>query len=93
MAKFQVFCWYDKVDKTYLPDSVLLNQFHRPVCRGFLTQFERDRKMRQDEYDLVKVGDFDTDTGILTGLSVPEVIDPTQVLQSREPVSDSVNVE
>lgn len=81
MAKLQIFAWYDKVDKVYMPDSILLNEFSRPVKRGFLTSFERDRKMRIDEYDLVKVGDFDSATGVITPLTSPEVQDPYTVMQ------------
>ena len=40
MAKYQMFAWYDKVDKVYMPDSILLNEFSRPVMRGFLTSFD-----------------------------------------------------
>lgn len=83
MAKYQMFAWYDKVDKVYMPDSILLNEFSRPVMRGFLTSFERDRKMRIDEYALVKVGDFDSVTGVVTPLPSPEEIDPYQVLQEQ----------
>lgn len=91
--QLQIFAWYDKVDKQYLPDSFLLNQSHRPVCRGFLTQFERDKKMRLDEYSLVKLGSFDTDTGVISALSAPEEIDPFCVMQQAPKTNGEVQSE
>ena len=93
MAKLQVFCWHDKVDGTYMPDSILLNRFQRPVFRGFLTQFERDRKMRIDEYELCKIGEFDDETGVLQALPIPEVLDPYAVLQDRPDTKGQVKDE
>lgn len=93
MAKYQIFAWYDKVDKVYMADSILLNEFSRPVMRGFLTSFERDRKMRIDEYALVKVGDFDSETGVITPLTAPEEIDPYRVLQDVPNTKGDVKAE
>lgn len=91
--QLQIFAWFDKVDGQYLPDSIMLNQSHRPVCRGFLTQFERDRKMRLDEYSLVKLGSFDTDTGVIMPLSSPEEIDPFCVCQQQPDTKGDVKAE
>lgn len=91
--QLQIFAWFDKVDKQYMPDSILLNQSHRPVCRGFLTQFERDRKMRLDEYSLVKLGIFDTDTGVISPFSAPEEIDPFCVCQPQQKTNGDVAAE
>lgn len=75
----KAYCWYDKVDKTYLADSFLLHRSERSVCRGFLNQFERDKKMNVNEYDLYQIGIFDDEKGTFEPLPSPVKVDVTQV--------------
>lgn len=74
----KAYCWFDKVDKTYLADSFLLHRSERSVCRGFLNQFEHDKKMNPKEYELYRVGFFDDETGKFEA-SVPVLVDVMQV--------------
>ena len=47
--KLNVFCWYDKVDKVYMRDSIVADRSTRAVCRGYLQAFEQNRKMNYME--------------------------------------------
>lgn len=88
-----VFCWHDKVDELYMPDSVVLSRSERSVCRGYITAFTNDRKLNPVEFELVKIGTFDDETGVFTALSAPEVVNVNQVFakpdsRSGEPVEE-----
>lgn len=75
----KAYVWFDKVDKVYMSDSFVCARSERAVCRGFLNEFSRDKKMNIKEYDLVKIGTFDDETGVFTALDSPAVVDYNQV--------------
>lgn len=82
-----VFGWYDKVDKIYLPDSILLSRSERATCRGYLQSFANDKRMNAQEYELVRYGDFDDEKGAFSMYDVPKVVDVRQVF-SQENLDD-----
>lgn len=75
--KLNVFCWYDKIDKVYMRDSIVADRSTRAVCRGYLQAFEQNRKMNYKEFELHKIGEFDDETAELVPCN--EIIDPTIV--------------
>lgn len=75
----KAYVWYDKIDKTYLADSFVCHRSERSVCRGFINQFEHDKKMNIKEYDLYCVGFFDDETGIFKAYDKPSLVDVSQV--------------
>lgn len=79
-----VFCWYDKVDKVYMKDSIVADRSTRAVCRGYLQAFEQNRKMNFKEFSLVQLGSFDDETGILIPFDPPKEIDPTIVFEKQD---------
>lgn len=78
-----VYGWYDKVDKIYMPDSMLLARSERAVCRGFLSAFQADKKMNPNEYELCKFGTFDDETGLFQVFETPVKVDPTVVFEKQ----------
>lgn len=78
----QIYMWYDKVDKTYLSDSIMVSDQRRSVCRGYIKAFENDRKMNPAEYELRCVGSVDLNSGEIT--SDVEVVDPRIVYSSDQ---------
>lgn len=87
--KVKCFCWYDKIDEVYMRDSFVLDRSTRAVCRGYLASFEQNRKMNPKEFELVRVGDFDDETGEFSPCFPPEVIDPLQVYDRPKPEEGS----
>lgn len=85
--KLNVFCWYDKVDKVYMRDSILADRSIRAVCRGYLHSFESDRKMNFKEFELHKIGEFDDETAEFFPCN--EVIDPTIVYDKPQPEQEA----
>lgn len=77
--KLYIFCWYDKVDKSYMPDTLRVHYSKRNMSRGYLTEFENNKKMNFDEFDLCVIGEYDEFTGVITPYSKPEVINPKMV--------------
>lgn len=74
--KLFIFCWYDKIDKCYLQDSVRIHYSVRAICRGFLNEFEQNKKMNFNEFDLCTIGEFDEFTGVIKAYPEPVVLDP-----------------
>lgn len=77
-----VFCWYDKIDKVYMPGTFMLNRSERAVCRGFLQEFERDKRMNPAEFSLYRIGTFDDETGQFV---LGEYDDNTQFVKYDKP--------
>lgn len=77
--KVNVFCWYDKIDKVYMKDSIVSDRSTRAVCRGYLQVFEQNKKMNFKEYELYQIATFDDETGELVPMK--EVVDPTIVFE------------
>lgn len=75
MKTVKLYAWYDKVDKTVLPGSLMASPSERSVCRGFISSFEKDRKMNIKEYELVCLGSIDEETGRITALPERRVVD------------------
>lgn len=86
--KLFIFCWYDKVDKTFIADSVRIHRSKRAMCRGFITEFEQNKKMNPKEFDLCVVGEFNEETGLIDSYSSPEILDVTCVYASNEKVEE-----
>lgn len=92
--KVSMYGWYDKVDKVYMPDSVMLARSERAVCRGYITAFMNDKKMNPAEYELVKYFDFDDETGKITDIQDPPLrIDPRQVYADANTTDGAVHDE
>lgn len=92
--KLNVFCWYDKVDKVYMRDSVVVDRSTRAVCRGYLQSFQKNRMMNFKEFSLVQVGEFDDETGIINAFEKPVEVDPTIVFdKSEENLKDNQSVD
>jgi hypothetical protein len=89
--KLKVFCWYDKVDKVYMRDSILADRSTRSVCRGYLHAFEQDKKMNFKEFELHQIGVFDDESGFFE--SCNEVIDPTIVYEKPSPEKEGVETD
>lgn len=87
------FCWYDKVDKVYMRDSVTIDRSTRAVCRGYLQTFEQNRKMNYKEFSLCHIFDFDDETGVVVPVSPIEEIDPTIVFDKPETTEDNKPVD
>lgn len=86
----KAYCWYDKVDKVYMADSFVLSRSERAVCRGFINEFSRDKKMNPAEFDLIHVGSFDDEKGVFTALKEPSVVDVNQVYAEQPNTNGSV---
>lgn len=86
--KLNVFCWFDKIDKVYMRDSIVADRSTRAVCRGYLQAFEQNRKMNYKEFELHKIGEFDDDTGEF--IPCNEVIDPTIVYDKPDISTENV---
>lgn len=82
-----VFCWYDKVDKVYMRDSIVADRSTRAVCRGYLQVFEQNRKMNFKEFELHKIGTFDDETAEFVPCN--DVVDPTIVYDKAQPEKDN----
>lgn len=74
-----LFCWYDKVDKTFVEGTIRAHKSKRSMCRGYLTEFEQNKKMNPVEFDLCVIGEFDENSGLVTAYKKPEILDPTIV--------------
>lgn len=83
-----VYCWFDKVDKVYMPDSFVLDRSRRSVCRGYLQSFNQHKMMNPKEFSLCKTADFDDETGELKPIFPPEVVDP-MIVFDKEDLSDN----
>lgn len=86
--KLNVFCWYDKVDKVYMRDSIVADRSTRAVSRGYLQVFEQNRKMNYKEFELHKIGEFDDETAEF--IPCNEVIDPTIVYDKPDTSTENV---
>lgn len=86
--KLFIFCWYDKVDKTFIADSIRIHRSKRAMCRGFITEFEQNKKMNPKEFDLCVVGEFSEETGCIVPYSAPEILDPACVYEKIEKVEE-----
>lgn len=86
--KLNVFCWYDKIDKVYMRDSIVADRSTRAVCRGYLQTFEQNRKMNYKEFELHKIGEFDDETAEF--IPCNEVIDPTIVYDKPDTAQENV---
>lgn len=82
--KLNVFCWYDKIDKVYMRDSVVVDRSTRAVCRGYLQSFQKNKMMNYKEFSLVQIGEFDDETGIINAFDKPVEVDPTIVFDKSE---------
>lgn len=82
--KLFVFCWHDKVDKIYMQDSVRVHYSKRAMCRGYLMEFEQNKKMNPEEFELCVIGEFNEFTGVVTPYSEPEVLNPRAVYATTE---------
>lgn len=92
--KLNVFCWYDKIDKVYMRDSVVVDRSTRAVCRGYLNSFQKNKMMNFKEFSLVQIGEFDDETGVLNSFGAPVEIDPTIVFdKSEENISENEKVD
>lgn len=85
----KLYCWHDKVDKLFMPDSFMLSRSERAVCRGFLKTFETDKKLNPKEYELVCLGQFDDETGSLVP-SQPVVVNVNQIFDDSVPSDGTV---
>lgn len=83
-SRLYIFCWHDKVDHTYLADSVRIHRSKRSMCRGYLTEFEQNKKMNFNEFELCVVGEFDESTGLVTRYDTVEVLDPRMVYAKED---------
>lgn len=88
MKKLYVFCWFDKVDKLYLQDSVRVHYSKRAMCRGYLNEFEQNKKMNFNEFELCVIAEFNEETGLLDPYSSPEVLDP-RIVYAQEQNGDN----
>lgn len=84
-----IFCWYDKVDNTYIEGTVRIHKSKRSMCRGFLTEFEQNKKMNPAEFDLVVLGEFYEEVAentppIVRIYDTPEVLNPNIVFASSD---------
>lgn len=86
--KLGIFCWHDKVDGVYMPDSVMVDRSKRAVCRGYLQAFEQNKKLNFKEYELCQLGTIDDETGVISANKEPEVIDP-KIVYAQEDLSDN----
>lgn len=85
--KCNVFCWYDKIDKVYMKDSIVADRSTRAVCRGYLQAFDQNKKMNFKEFELVQLGVFDDESGAFEPINPPERIDPT-IVYAQPDLSD-----
>lgn len=72
-----IYSSYDKVDKVY--GVFVLDRSERSVIRGFITQFERDKKINPKEYDLMCFGTFDDQSGKFELYPTPVKVDLKKV--------------
>lgn len=92
--KLNVFCWFDKIDKVYMRDSVVVDRSTRAVCRGYLQSFQKNKMMNFKEFSLVQIGEFDDETGTISAFTNPVEIDPTIVFdKSEETLNENQSVD
>lgn len=84
---FKIYMWYDKIDQCHPNDGIMISDSERSVCRGYIKQFEADRKMNPAEFELHCIADIDLVSGVITPYAEPKVIDPRQVY-SQSPEED-----
>lgn len=82
--EFYVFDWYDKVDKCYMSDMITFHRSPRSICRGYLQNFETNKKLNPKEFDLVVLGVFDDSTGTIKPFEKPFVLNPLMVYPESE---------
>lgn len=82
--KLYVFVWHDKIDKTYLSDSIRIHPSKRAVCRGYIAEFENNKKMNPNEFELCVIGEYNEFTGTITAYDNPEVLNPKMVYAPEE---------
>lgn len=91
MSKYYMTCWHDKVEDRYLP-NLALDQSIRSMERGYLQYFDQNNQMKFipalagrstmniEEYELVVVGEFDDESGTISPVVPPRVLNPYEVL-------------
>lgn len=89
----KAFCWFDKVDKTYMSDSIMFARSERSVCRGYINAFEQDKKLNPAEYELIRFGTFDDETGEFFPELPPVSVDVKQVYAEQPDTKGDVKDE
>lgn len=79
-----LFCWHDKVDKTYMDSTLRTNRSVRNMSRGYLNEFEVNKKMNPAEFELCVVGIYNERFGTLIPFDAPVVINPLMVYPTQE---------
>lgn len=78
----KLYMWFDKIDKTFMSDSAMFARSERSVCRGYINAFQQDKKLNPAEYQLMRFGTFDDETGVFS-LEKPVEVDVNQVYSEQ----------
>lgn len=68
---FQLYAIFDRVAATYTAPNCQIN---KGTAVRWFTGAMQDSKLRPSDFDLVYLGTFDSDSGIVKGLDVPEYV-------------------